>query len=142
MSSGNKWSDVGDLASENIIDSSDMEAAIDELEAIEEAHKEWVEGDADDRGDEPGKLDDDQTALLAVLRETRDCCGREWRRGVAFIRESYWQRYAEEMADVTGAVPKDAAWPMTCIDWEEAAAQLAQDYSQCEINGTTFYFRD
>lgn len=47
------------------------------------------------------------------------------------------EAFAKDMADSLGAVPEDAQWPMTCIDWEQAAKELMYDYS--ESNG--HYFR-
>lgn len=46
--------------------------------------------------------------------------------------------FAQDMADQLGAVDKNATWPMTCIDWEQAASELMYDYS--EANG--HYFRN
>lgn len=48
------------------------------------------------------------------------------------------EEFAQDMAEQLGAVDKDAAWPMTCIDWEQAARELMMDYS--EHNG--YYFRN
>lgn len=45
--------------------------------------------------------------------------------------------FAENMAEELGAVDKNASWPMTCIDWEQAAKELMYDYT--ESNG--HYFR-
>lgn len=36
--------------------------------------------------------------------------------------------YAEDFADQTGAVPDDAVWPLTHIDWDSAADELEQEY--------------
>ena len=46
--------------------------------------------------------------------------------------------FAENMAEELGAVDKNASWPMTCIDWEQAAKELMYDYT--ESNG--HYFRN
>ena len=46
--------------------------------------------------------------------------------------------FAQNMADELGLVQKEVAWPYTCIDWEQAARELMQDYS--EDNG--YYFRN
>jgi len=46
--------------------------------------------------------------------------------------------FAQETADQLGAVDKNAAWPINCIDWEYAAKELMYDY--CESNG--HYFRN
>lgn len=45
--------------------------------------------------------------------------------------------FAYEMANELGAIDKNANWPMTCIDWEQAARELMMDYN--EHNG--YYFR-
>lgn len=60
---------------------------------------------------------------------------------VTLIRESYFETYARELAEDIGAVSKDAEWPAYCIDWERAANDLLIDYSEVEIDGTTYYYR-
>jgi hypothetical protein len=45
--------------------------------------------------------------------------------------------FAEETADSLGYINKDVSWPYNCIDWEQAANELMQDYR--EANG--HYFR-
>jgi hypothetical protein len=47
------------------------------------------------------------------------------------------EEFARELAESVGDIDREARWPYTCIDWEEAAAQLMQDYS--EEGG--YYFR-
>lgn len=46
--------------------------------------------------------------------------------------------FAQDMAEQTGAIDKNASWPQTCIDWEYAAKELMYDYA--EENG--HYFRN
>jgi len=46
--------------------------------------------------------------------------------------------FAYETAESIGAIDKNASWPQTCIDWEQAAKELMYDYS--EHNG--YYFRN
>lgn len=60
---------------------------------------------------------------------------------VMLIRESYFQEYAQELADDIGAIPKGAGWPCTCIDWEQAARALLIDYSSVEYDGVTYWYR-
>lgn len=45
--------------------------------------------------------------------------------------------FAEDVAEQIGAIDKNATWPQTCIDWEQAAKELMYDYT--EHNG--HYFR-
>ena len=35
--------------------------------------------------------------------------------------------YAQELAEELGSIPKDAGWPLTCIDWESAWRDLTHD---------------
>ena len=59
------------------------------------------------------------------------------------VHEDYFQEYAEELAADIGAIdhrPRDR-WPYTCIDWEQAAEELKQDYSVIDIRGGTYYYR-
>ena len=49
------------------------------------------------------------------------------------FRESYCgayssgEEYAQELAHELGSIPEDAAWPLTCIDWEGAWRDLRFD---------------
>jgi len=47
------------------------------------------------------------------------------------------KEFAQDMADGTGAIRDDDAWPYTCIDWDWAAKELMYDYR--EQDG--YYFR-
>lgn len=94
-------------------------------------------------------LGDDEIAEACTIRdllgELNGMGGDEQWRGdwypVTLIKESYFEDYARELADDIGAVSKDATWPNNCIDWEEAADMLKQDYSSLEIDGETYYTR-
>jgi antirestriction protein len=46
--------------------------------------------------------------------------------------------FAQDMAEQVGAIDKDAKWPQTCIDWEQASKELMWDYF--EQDG--YYFRN
>ena len=60
---------------------------------------------------------------------------------VTLIRDSYFQAYAQELAEDCGMIDNNAKWPMTCIDWEQAARELQWDYSSVEVNGVTYWTR-
>ena len=60
---------------------------------------------------------------------------------VQLIAESYFQEYAQDLAEGCGMVDTNARWPMTCIDWEQAARVLQMDYSSIEIRGFTYWYR-
>jgi hypothetical protein len=57
------------------------------------------------------------------------------------IRDTYFVDYAKQLAEDIGAVPETYTWPTSCIDWEKAADDLANDYTQVEIAGVTYYVR-
>jgi hypothetical protein len=38
-------------------------------------------------------------------------------------------------------IPDNLSWPLTCIDWERAARELAYDYSSVSFDGTDYYIR-
>ena len=59
------------------------------------------------------------------------------------VHEDHFQEYAEELAVDIGAIDRSQRdhWPYTCIDWEQAADELKQDYSVIDIRGGTYYYR-
>lgn len=98
--------------------------------------------------EEYGRDADDDSEFAAIhefLDEVKGYGGDEQWRGdwypVSFIRESYFEEYAQELAEDIGAVNKNATWPNNHIDWEAAAKDLLQGYSSVEISGVTYYYR-
>lgn len=61
------------------------------------------------------------------------------RYGTSFISEYDWEDYARDMAYNTIEGNLDH-WPLNCIDWEQAAKELAYDYSRTEWEGVTYYY--
>ena len=84
---------------------------------------------------------EDEQTELAELDELESEVGREWKHGEQLIPEDYFENHARELAVDLGSIPDDAKWPCTCIDWEQAAEELKQDYSQADYQGTTYLFR-
>lgn len=110
---------------DDIIDSRDVIARIEELTEQEER-------------------DSDETEELAALRRLEDQCEgycADWHHGETLIRESYFKRYAQELAKDCGMLENANAWPLTCIDWEQAARELAQDYTEVDFGGVAYYVR-
>lgn len=95
------------------------------------------------------ELADDDAAELAmlegILSELAGYGGDEEFDGdwypVQLIDESYFQEYAQELAEDCGVVDTNARWPMNCIDWEQATRELQVDYSSIEIRGFTYWYR-
>jgi hypothetical protein len=78
--------------------------------------------------------------LSALNREGRDATS-EWKHGEVLIRDSYFEDYAQELADDIGAIDRNAVWPVNCIDWKQAAEQLQQDYSSVDFDGQDYWIR-
>ncbi len=79
-------------------------------------------------------------ALVEFAAEGEDYA-TDWAYGAALIRGSYFEEYAEQMAEDIGAVNSDGGWPADCIDWERAARELQIDYTSVEFDGVTYWTR-
>ena len=147
---------------DDIIDSRDVISRIEELEAERDALDKTVEEmDADynrasygEDGTEHDALiqarkalkewDDDNDAELAALKALADEASgyaADWRHGETLIRDSYFRDYAMELAEDIGAINRDATWPNTCIDWDQAARELQMDYTAVDFDGVTYWIR-
>lgn len=115
---------------DDIIDSRDVIERIEELEALE--------------ADEETGLDEDEAEELRVLRafaREGSAYADDWPHGATLIRESYFVDYAKEYADdVIGGV-REASWPFSHIDWDEAAEDLKTDYTEIDFDGVAYLVR-
>lgn len=110
---------------QDIIDSRDIIERIAELDSTED-------------------LDDDERAELESLEafaEEAKGYAADWEYGAAFIRDSYFEDYAQELAEDLDLVDTNASWPMNCIDWESAARHLKMDYTSIDFDGVTYWVR-
>jgi len=114
--------------SQDVIDSRDVIERIEELEGDVEAEL---------------ASDDDIAELetLKALTEEAEGYAEDWKHGKALIRDSYFTEYAQQLAEDMGAVSENQNWPNTCIDWEEAARQLQQDYTEVDFDGVAYWIR-
>lgn len=137
---------------ENIIDSRDIIERLEELESeIQDALDELNEGQENqidfndfinsDEYDTPDQDTIDEYKALKALDEQGRGYAPDWTYGEALINEKYFTEYAEELADDIGAIDKKAGWPLTHIDWNAAAEDLKQDYTEIDFDGTTFLVR-
>ena len=89
--------------------------------------------------------DDELTALRALVEECAGNGGDEERDGiwypVTLIRDSYFQEYAQELADECGLINREVSWPYTCIDWDKAARELRMDYTAIDFDCVTYWIR-
>lgn len=108
-------------------DETERDTLSEELDAARNAVAEW---DADN-GDE-------LTTLRAFASEGEGSFS-DWYFGVALVRDSYFENYAQEFAEDIGAINRKTFWPHTCIDWKQAADELRHDYSCIDFDGVTYW---
>ena len=126
---------------DDVIDSRDVIARIEELEdelkdgAINEDTS-MFEIDGEDFDPEYNELE-----ALKSLAEEASGYAPDWEYGESLIRDSYFKEYAQELAEDCGMIVADATWPNNCIDWEEAARQLQQDYTSVDFDGVEYWIR-
>ena len=59
--------------------------------------------------------------------------------GVILIRDTYFQEYAQELANDLGLLDDNPRWPNNHIDWEAAANELKMDYAVVDFDGVDYY---
>ena len=134
--------------SDDVIDSRDVIARIEELEGeLADLEDEVNEAEGEEEvKDAEGSLEtwkddygDELKALLALVDEASG--SPDLRYGETLIRDTYFAAYARELAEDIGAMPDTNHWPLNCIDWEQAARELQQDYMSVDYGGVTFWIR-
>lgn len=110
---------------DDIIDSRDVIARIEELESDE------------DRTDE----ETDELDALKSLADEASGYAADWDYGEQLVRDSYFVTFAQELAEDIGAINSDASWPNDCIDWDQAARELQIDYTSVDFDGVTYWIR-
>ena len=113
--------------SDDVIDSRDVIARIEELEAID-----GIQDKIDNRAEE--------LIALRKLAEEAEGYARDWKYGETLIRDSYWIDYVKELLYEIGALPKDIP-NFLAIDWEETAKNIQVDYTSVEFDGVTYWVR-
>ncbi len=88
-------------------------------------------------------LDEDDKEELVKLRALVEKAegSPDWPHGETLIADSYFEQYAQELAEDIGAVQKDATWPNMYIDWTAASEALQQDYMRVTYGETEYWIR-
>ena len=107
---------------------------IDSRDVIERI--EWLEDDEDRTEEETIELN-----LLKALQDEAEGYCPDWRYGAGLVRDSYFEEYAQQLAEDIGAIDGDASWPNNCIDWERAARELKFDYTAVDFDGVIYWVR-
>lgn len=117
----------------DVIDVRDIITRVEELETVSAPEN-----------DEPDDASEELIALMSYLDDLRGNGGDERWRGdwypVTLIRDSYFQRYAEELCEDIGDVPRDMPIYLV-IDWGATARNIQYDYTSTEIDGATYWYR-
>lgn len=90
--------------------------------------------------------DDADAAELAALQDLalRGADLEDWVHGAVLVRENFFVDYARELFDDTSEPEvreMTRRWPFDCIDWERAARELSQDYTDVSFAGVTYLAR-
>ena len=136
---------------DDLIDSRDIIKRISELEDERDAHKDAAETYAEENNIPLTAEDEEETwgdteegeelKTLKALADDAEGYSGDWKHGATLIRDSYFEKYAQDLAEDIGDMPKNAAWPFTCIDWEKASDELKQDYTSVDCDGVTYWVR-
>ena len=78
---------------------------------------------------------------LEQLQEEAEGYSSDWHHGAQLISEDHFTQYAQDLAEDCGMVDRNLKWPYTCIDWDQAAEELKQDYTAVDFDGQTYYIR-
>jgi hypothetical protein len=133
--------------SEEIDNRSDILDVRDIIERFE-----WLAGpEAKDRDEWQAKeieeFEEELTILTELLADLKGNGGDEEWKGdwypITLIHRDYFEDYAQELASdvVEGFDSRSVVWPFTCIDWEAAANELEQDYSNVYFDGEEYLYR-
>lgn len=130
--------------SADVIDVRDIIARVLELRDAWDEYNEKM-GSPDAWDSVPDGEPEELAMLEGILSELAGYGGDEEFEGdwypVELIADSYFQEYTQNLAEECGMVDTRARWPMTCIDWEQAARELQMDYSNILIHDSTYWYR-
>lgn len=129
--------------SADVIDVRDIIARVLELRDERDEYNEEM-GSPDAWAGVPDGEPEELAMLEGILSELAGYGGDEEFEGdwypVQLVADSYFQEYAQELAEDCGMVDTSASWPMNCIDWEQAARELQMDCGSIEIRGSTYWY--
>lgn len=122
--------------SADIIDVRDIIARVEALESLPPS-------------DESDGMDNEEreelATLTALLDEMRGNGGDvDWQGAwypLLLVRESYFVDHAQEEADSCGLINSEARWPNNHIDWDSAAEELKNDYTDIDFDGVEYLYR-
>ena len=127
---------------DDVIDSREVVARIDELQAEKDAHEDPEASHSESWADSDPDAAQELEQLNGWYWKLRDVGGDTPEDGLTLVRETYWVDYVKELAEETSEIDfSKLTWPLTCIDWEQAARELQMDYTSVDFDGITYYVR-
>lgn len=130
--------------SADVIDVWDIIARVLELRDERDEYNEKM-GSPDAWDGVPDGEPEELARLEGILSELAGYGGDEEFEGDLYphqlIADGYFQEYTQNLAEECGMVDTNARWPMTCIDWEQAARELQMDYSYIQIHDSSYWYR-
>jgi len=123
-----------------VSDADDADQEPDFSESVQDAYDNETESLESAIASAESEFDEDAREELAEL-ENLESEISDWRHGETMIPESDFEEYAMQYADDVGAIDSSASWPLNCIDWKQAAGELAMDYTTVTYQGTDYYVR-
>lgn len=122
-------------------------------EAVDEAaESELTEDDSDESTLEQAHMDLDaanddieiwqgDNPRYEELKQLKSDLGDNWDNSTTLIPEQDLKEYAMNYASEIQSFD-DNSWPFTCIDWAQAADDLAIDYQRVEFDGEDYLYSD
>jgi len=93
--------------------------------------------------DEPEDYTAEERRYIREIIELKNVTEEEgWEYGIKFIPVSEFKEYAQDLAEDCQLIPDNLSWPIICINWEQAARELAYDYSMISFDGSDYYYRE
>lgn len=113
---------------DDIIDVRDITARVEEIEETEDQEEK-----------------EELAELLKILSDISGNGEDHYWRGdwypVTLIENSYFEDYAQEIAEELDLIPAGDSWPCNCIDWEQAAKELRMDYTCVTLGDWDYWYR-
>lgn len=139
------------------LDTRDLYKRKCELEELKEALENARE-ERNDIGDSPMSTQDEIDAANQAVQDGEADFGEDEQQELSEIEElerkvsdfmlgetmipvDDFKEYAQQFADDIGAIDRNATWPLNCINWDQAADELAMDYSEVTYQGESYYVR-
>jgi len=128
---------------DDVIDSRDVIARIEELEGERDAANEadpTVGEDGFTAWERDNTEDADELKALKALADEAEGYAPDWRYGATLIRESDFVTYCQELVEDIGDMPKGMA-DYLVIDWEGTARNIRVDYTEVDFDGVPYLVR-